>query len=113
MKQHLSVLMLAARSTIYNVIGILALLAAAESALFYLVLKKAQSGEGCCLEEAVTKSGIPLVCAGCFLLLCAALSLNGVEFSGSRFRYTIRRLSVSEETTAILWAVYYMACFFV
>jgi hypothetical protein len=113
MKQHLSVLLLAARSTIYKVIGILVLMAAAESASFYFVLEMAKNGAGYGLEDVVAQSRMAPVCAVFFLLLCAVLSLNGVEFSGGRFRYTMRRLSVGEETAAAWWAVYYMACFFV
>jgi hypothetical protein len=84
MKQHLSVLLLAARSTIYKVIGILVLMAAAESASFYFVLEKAKNGAGYGLEDVVAQSRMAPVCAVFFLLLCAVLSLNGVEFSGGR-----------------------------
>jgi hypothetical protein len=71
------------------------------------------AGEHVGLEQMIAQSGIPLVCGICFLLICAILSLTGCEFSGSRLRYTLKRLSVREETTVLWWAVYNTFCFFV
>lgn len=113
MKQHLSVLMIAARSTIYKLLGLLLVMAAAESALFYLVLKRTLAGELIGLEQMVNQSWMPLVSGVCFLLLCVMLSLTGCEFSGSKLRYTIKRLSVREETTVLWWAVYNTICFLI
>lgn len=111
MKQHLSVLMLAARSTVYKLLGLLLVMAAVEGALFYLVLNRLLHGELISLEQVVNQSRMPLVCGVCFLLLCVMLSLTGCEYSGSKLQYTIKRLSVREETTVLWWAVYNTVCF--
>jgi hypothetical protein len=99
MKRHLSVLMLAAGSTVYKIAGLLLAMAAAEGALFYITLKSLQGGPGS-LEQVFTQSRIALVSGLFFLILCALLSLTWCELRGSRLRYTMGRLSVREETTA-------------
>lgn len=113
MKQHLSILMLAARSTICKILLVFLAMAAAEGTLFYVTLRKALTGEGIGLEQMIVQSRIPLVCGLSFLLLCAILSLSWCEFSGSKLRYTLKRLSVAEVTTVFWWAVYNTICFFV
>ncbi len=112
MRQHLSVLMLAARSTIYKILGLFALAAIAEGALFYFALQKTLSGEHLGLEQLMSESRIALVSGVSFLLLCALLSLTGCEISGSKLRYTLQRLSVGEKTIVFWWAAYNAACFF-
>ncbi|NLW16479.1 MAG: hypothetical protein GX033_02310 [Firmicutes bacterium] len=112
MRQHLSVLMLAARSTIYKVLGLFVLTALAESALFCLNLQKTLAGEPLGLEQLISESRIALVCGASFLLLCALLSLTGCEMGGSKLRYTLQRLSVGEETIVLWWALYNAICFF-
>lgn len=111
MRRYLSVLALAARSTIYRVFGLLLLTFAAEAALFYRALQSAATGGLDTPEALIDGSGIPLVCGASFLLLCALLSLTGYERAGCKTRYTIRRLSVREETVVLLWACYNTACF--
>lgn len=112
MRQHLSVLMLAARSTIYKVLGLFVLTALAESALFYFNLQKTLAGEPLGLEQLISESRIALVCGASFLLLCALLSLTGCEMGGSKLRYTLQRLSVGEETIVLWWELYNAICFF-
>lgn len=112
MRQHLSVLMLAARSTIYKILGLFMVTAIAEGTLFYLVLQKTLAGEPLGLEQLMSESRIALVCGVSFLMLCALLSLTGYESSGSKLRYTLQRLSVGEKTIVFWWAVYNAACFF-
>lgn len=110
MRQHSSVLMIAARSTIYRILALLLLMIAAETALFWRLLRKAPTGELYALQELFRLSGIAFVSGAAFLLLCAILCLVGYELSGSRTRYTIQRLSVHEKTSALLWGVYNMLC---
>ena len=112
MRQHLSVLMLAARSTIYKILGLFAFTAVAECALFYFALQKTLGGEPLALEQLMSESRIALVCGVSFLLLCALLSLTGCEIGGSKLRYTLQRLSIGEITIVFWWAVYNVACFF-
>ena len=114
MRQHLSVLMVAVRSTMYKTAGIILLMAAAETAVFLMQLqKKMADGQLVPLGEFIDTSGIPLISGVAFLLLCGILSLVGYEISGSRMRYTIRRFSVREETTTLLWAGHNMIALFI
>ncbi len=106
MKQHLSVLMLAARSTLFKIVGIFVLMAAAEGALFVVALRNAQAAELYGLEQTITQSRIALACGVGFLLVCTLLSLSGCELSGSKIGYTMGRLSIREETALFWWGVY-------
>lgn len=124
MRRHISVLMLAARGSIYKLLLLLAAMVAGEYALFSLALKKLAAaaetaamaaGESLgqwrfespwVLEDAFTNSHIHWVFAAGLIVLCAILVLNG---SGGKCGYTLRRLSVSERTVGIWWAVYDMA----
>lgn len=110
MRQHLSVLMLAARSTIYKVLGLFVAMAVTEGTLFYFALQKALGGEPIGLEQLISQSQIAVVCGICFILLCALLSLTGSEFGGGKLRYTLQRLSVREEITVFWWAAYNVVC---
>lgn len=112
MRQHLSVLMLAARSTIYKVLGLFAFTAMTEGALFYFALQKTLGDDPLGLEQLINESHIALVAGISFLLLCALLSLTGSESGGSKLRYTLQRLSVAEKTLVFWWSVYNSACFF-
>lgn len=112
MRGYLSLLMLAARSTIYKISGLLLLMGALETALFYRLLQKSSvHPDG--LEGLIDLSGIPIVCGVAFLGLCLILSLNGYEAGGSKIKYTLQRLSLSEEAVALLWSAYYLACFLI
>lgn len=111
MKKYLSVLAIAARSTILKMTALLLAMAAAEAGLFWRLWNKPVSEQLITPEELIDRSGIPLVCAVAFVLLCVVLSLVGNEFSGSKTRYTIQRLSVREEVSVSLWAFYDAACF--
>ena len=106
MKQHLSVLMLIIRSSIYKVIVVLAVMAAAQIGLFQYAL---QSGSHY-LENIVSSSGLAWVLAAAFLLITYILSRTGCK-SGSQPGYTIRRLGVSEKSFFIWQAVYNTAVY--
>ncbi|MGI6345476.1 MAG: hypothetical protein ACOX18_10690 [Bacillota bacterium] len=112
MKQHLSVLTLAARSTIYKVLGLLIAMAVVQGILFYLTLETSLANEPPGLEQVISQSRIALVCGAGFLLLCLLLSLTGYEIGGSKLRYTLQRLSIEEKTTVFWWAGYNAVCFF-
>ena len=104
MRQYISVLAVAIRSTIWKIAGILLLMSAAETTSFYMQLQKAADGRLISLEELFLTSRIPLISGLAFLFICVVLSLVGYEMSGSRTRYTIQRLSIREEATVLLWA---------
>ncbi len=110
MKQHLSVLELAARTTLYKYLCLLVIMAATEIALFTMALRKMITGAPISLEQLINESHINIVCGTCFLILCTLLSMTGCE-TGSRLRYTLQRLSVSEKASAFWWAGYNAVCF--
>lgn len=97
MKQHLSVLMLAIRSSFYKLLAILAAMAVAEGVLFHLALR-----ENDILEYVFDGAFTHAVFLAGFLTLCAVLLLPGSERGGGRERYTLRRLGVPERTV-VLW----------
>ena len=113
MKRHLSVLMLAARNTAYKITGILLVMAAAEGVLFYAAFQSARALGPYGLELVITESRLALVCLAGFLGVCALLSLSGCELRGGRLGYTMKRLSIREETTAVWWAVYNVLVFLI
>lgn len=106
MKKHLSVLMLAARGTIYKILALILVMGVLEVALFSIAL----GGTVLSLEQVTAQSGVPLVLGVCFVLISALLCLNGCEFS-SRQGYTLRRLSVSERSVFFWQSVYNTMCF--
>lgn len=110
MKQHLSVLMLMARSTIYKILGVFFLMAAIQGGLFYTALNRVMAAETAGLELVFQQSRIIWVCALGFLLVTALLCLTGCE-SGGKQDYTLRRLSISEKSI-FLWQTFYNTCCF-
>lgn len=114
MRRHLSILMLAARGCVAPLLGILALLAAAETGLVWWTLRAPVETDEYLgpfgPEDLLEQSHIALVCAVCFLLLCAALARNGCNRGGVRLDYTLGRLSVGEKTQTAWWSVCNIAC---
>ena len=117
MKKHLSVIMLAARSTIYKVLLLILVTGAVQAGLFWRARAESRTAGAALdiyqvsnLETVLESSHIYLAAGLAFYLLCAILSLNGCEF-GSKVGYTLRRLAVSERTVTVWWAVYNTCCF--
>jgi hypothetical protein len=106
MRRHLSVLYVSARATIYRVLLLLGLMAVAEGGLFYALRGKWQ--DTLPFSKAVSASGVPIVCAICFALLCAMLLLTNVL--GSKAKYTLWRLSVPESAFVLWQGVYNSFC---
>ncbi len=104
MKQHLSVLLLAMRSTIYWFLALCLALGVAEAVLFGLALSQAQGSEVIGLEQVFAQSRVALACGVFFVLLCVILSRIGCQFGGGKPGYTLQRLSVSERATVFWWA---------
>lgn len=109
MKKHLSVLMLFARSSIYKLLGLLILMAAAEAALFLLVLGRSPDSP---LEMIFSQGKTAIVCGVAFVLYTALLCLTGCEF-GSKQGYTLRRLRVSEWGIYFWQAGYNLCCYLI
>ena len=110
MKRHLSVFMLAARSSVYKVLLLICAMAAGEWALFSLALGRMTPDAPLGLEQVVAQSRISWVWTAALLALCAILSLTGCGLSGSRVSYTISRLSVGEKVLTVWWAAYNFLC---
>ena len=118
MKKHLSVAMLLARSTIYPVLALLAVMAGAQIALFSVRFRDAAAaasagaGTGMRALEALFGEGlIPWIFGGAFLLITVLLCSAGCSF-GSRVDYTIDRLLISERSV-FWWQVGYNAAVYV
>lgn len=90
MKKHTSVFFLAARRALPGFGLLLALMAAAETLLFYLVLGR---GSELYPEALFDKAGLGLVCGVGFVALCALLVLPRLEMGGKQ-GYALRRFSL-------------------
>lgn len=110
MRNHLSVFMLMARSTICRVLGLLAVMAAAETGLFWFILRRGVTGDGFSLELLIGQSHIALVFGAVFLLITALLTSTGYESSGKQ-TYTLMRLSVSSRWVFFWQSVYNVVCY--
>lgn len=108
MKKHLSVFMLMARSTVYKIIVLLAVMAAVEGGLFWLALSRGPTSSGFSLERVVQDGRMVWVFGICFLLLTVLLSRACRRISGS---YTALRLSVSGGWVAFWQSVYNVLCY--
>lgn len=117
MNKHLSVLGLWARQTMGKVLALLAVMAAAETALFAWALSQGltrdiMDNQTCPapVEDLFDFARIDWVYRIAMLLLLALLLLCGTELKGGRLGYTLRRLRISEEA-AVLWqSGYHMVC---
>ncbi len=103
MKKHLSILMLAARLTIFKVIGLLAVMSGVQVALFLSVLNRYPKGK---LTSLLSDSHSGMVAVAGFILLCVLLGSSGSGSGGSKSVYTLRRLSVTELTITGWWVLY-------
>ena len=107
MRQHLSVLTLLTRSTIYPIAVLLAVMAAVEAVLFSLAMG---ANGTLSLTGMIRSSRIVWVFGAAFLLLTVLLCRTGCEF-GSRQGYTLRRLSISERAVFAWQWGYNTACY--
>ena len=103
MKKRLSILMLAARFTIYRVILLLLGMSIVQVGLFWLALGKEKTAGLNVLLENNNNGWVAVIG---FLLLCVLLgkSVNGA--GGSMSAYTVDRLSVSEKEFTGCFALY-------
>ena len=108
MKERLSVMMLAARSTVYRVIALILATAAVQAGLYYGWLVNSISPDSSWLvnlEIGMSDSGIMLAAAVSFILLCVILCMTGLG-PGAKSLYTLRRLAISEKEILCWLAVY-------
>ena len=117
MNKHLSVLGLWARQTMGKILALLAVMAAAETALFAWALSQGltrdiMDNQTCPapVEDLFDFAKIDWVYRIAVILLFVLLILSGTELKGGRLGYTLRRLRISEEA-AVLWqSGYNMVC---
>ena len=109
MRQHTAVLLLLARSTLYPVLGLLALLGLVEWGLFSLALDRALAAGPTALETVIETSGLGWALAAGFLALSALLCASGCV-RGSRSDYILRRLSLHEWAIFLWQGAYNSAC---
>lgn len=93
MKKRLSILMLAARFTVYRVILLLLGMSIVQVGLFYLALEK---GKTTGLDVLLRQSNGGWAAVIAFILLCVILGKSVNGSGGSMSAYTVDRLSVSE-----------------
>jgi len=103
MKKKLSVFGLAARMSIYKVMVLLIVLAAAETLLFLRVDEKMDYIYF--IEDAVKESYIFFAYIIGFVLLCLIL-MESPKFGKSHQEYSIHRFGLSPKDTVIWWGVY-------
>lgn len=105
MRTYISVLMLAARNSIYKIIGLLIVVGAVQLGVFYQTMKR-QMDMG--LESMIWISRMSLLCGAAFVLLCFLLLYPECEYGGSRIRYSIARLQIGEKGVFFLWTAYHV-----
>jgi len=131
MKQRISIWMLAARGSIYKIIGVFALMAAGQIGAFYWSFQRALQNRQMEIDaqalhpeygvydvpyptlETILKGGyvnVTLIWLIAFVLIAIILSVNSAGGRGTaKTRYLIQRLSVKERTVTAHYAVYNLA----
>lgn len=116
MKKHLSVFSLIARSSIYKLLLLFLLLAAAESVLFCLRLQSTLSAAAALqlepdgMEYVFTGGKVFWSSAVIFVLMTAQLCRVGCDF-GSSQSYTLRRLRITEKSVFIWQTIFNILSF--
>ena len=114
LRQHISVLMLTARGTIFKILLIIIAMILTQTAIFTAVLSQADRilptytspyPNSIPLDQIFTDSHIELVLLAAFLGITALLILNGCDFS-SKQGYTLARLNITERSVWIWQSVY-------
>ena len=108
MKKYLSVFALIAQNSIYRILGVLALLTAADAALawYHLVYR----GYG--IENLFFSGGIGIVLLITFILMAFVLLRYGDIYRGTQ-SYTMLRLGISERAVFGLQILYCTFCWFI
>lgn len=104
MKNYLSTAALAARGTLFKIIGILLVMAAAEIGIFYLSL--CRSSQIPLFEELIDQSPVRYIFVAGFVLAVCQLFIFLAKKSSVQTRYTLSRLSISETKVSMTFAVY-------
>ena len=110
MRQHVSVLMLFARSSIYKVVAVLAAMAAVECGLFYYLLqsKAGEIASGTVAFESLFEWHYVAFILSTIVLV--AVLMQVWDGTGSKVRYTLHRLSIPERQVVLWNGLYNFGC---
>lgn len=107
MKQYISLMMVAARSRLWQVVLITAGTCAVQIALFQRHLSGlSQENWSTSLSEG--DFVFPLTVG--LMLVCLSLASFGMEWGGSKLGYTLRRLPCGEERATLVFALHHFLC---
>ena len=104
MRQYVSLMMVAARSRLWQVILITAGTSAAQVALAISMLNKVS------LYGFMQNSLFHLLFTVGLVLICLSLASFGMERGGSKLGYTLRRLPCGEEKATLIFALHHFLC---
>lgn len=111
MKRYLSIFQLLARSSLYRLLALFLLMGLIQFGLFSNVLSAQVSLRSCNLESAIADARLSWVFTLGALLSFILLAAVGCDL-GSRQRYTLRRLPVSEKKLFLCQSVYNSLSYF-
>lgn len=110
MKQYISLMMVAARSRLWQVLLITAGACTAELLLFRPLAAALTTESWCSLSTLLQQSRFPLVFTAGLMLVCLSLASFGMERGGSKLGYTLRRLPCGEEKATLVFALHHFFC---
>ena len=105
MKRYLSVMALAARGSLYKLLGVFFLMTAAEGAIWMTVPENEMNK----FSDFCQSSWVALIFALGFLAVMFILCISACDYS-SKSSYTLRRLLVSEPAIYICRTIYNIVC---
>lgn len=104
MRQYVSLMMVAARSRLWQVVLITAGTGIAQAALAISMLNSVS------LYEMMQSSLFYLLFTAGLVLVCLSLASFGMERGGSKLGYTLRRLPCGEEKATLVFALHHFLC---
>lgn len=110
MKQYISLMMVAARSRLWQVLLITAGACTAEVLLFRSRVAVLTTENWTSLYNLLRQSRFPLVFTAGLMLVCLSLASFGMEWGGSKLGYTLRRLPCGEEKATLVFALHHFFC---
>ena len=104
MRQYVSLMMVAARSRLWQVVLITAGTGIAQAALAISMMNSVS------LYEMMQSSLFYLLFTAGLVLICLSLASFGMERGGSKLGYTLRRLPCGEEKATLVFALHHFLC---